>query len=289
MSGPINRGLLGLTILSLAVTAFTLIRNGASSPAEDANGTKYRPAPTPIAKKKEPRQSRPLPTVQLEQNDGAPTEGALALCQSQLADTRTKLNKFLPPEVRFEQSSESPELAESLEPKILLVFDADQPAHDLECRGGVCRLELAWNQGADRGTWQETIQRSTLRNEVCGLGFHSGRPTTDAITGAPLETEEVWLTMCDEETLAGQPAAKAFLQEFVESGDIEACKDKHPDRGIWSIRIAIQNGTIEVADGGDLAATETGKCLGAAMRDMAKKTELPDNTRGAFLYHDMDI
>ncbi len=289
MSGPINRGLLGVTTLSLAVTAFTLIRKGTSSPAENAERTQSRPAPTPLVIKKGPVESRPLPKVQLERNGGAPTKGALAQCQSQLVEARTKLNKFLPPEIQFEQSSESPELTESLEPQILRVFDADQPAHDLECRGQVCRLELAWNQGADRGTWQETIQRSTLRNEVCGLGFNSGRPTTDAITGAPLVNEEVWLTMCDEETLAGQPVAIAFLQDFIESGDIEACKDKHPERGTWSIRVGIQNGTIEISDGGDLAATETGKCLSAAMRGMAEKTELPDNTRGAFLYHDMDV
>ena len=218
------------------------------------------------------------------------TIGDQAGCLDELSKTKAELEQYLPAQVRFERSESAPELQAELEPEVLKHFDADQPAHDLECRGRVCKLSLAWAQGADRGTWQHTIQTSPeMQNKICGMGFGAGRPTTDSITGAAMNTEEVWLTRCDSSMQPGQAIVRKLLEDFESAGLIERCKAEHPERGTLALRISLADGVFEIADGGDIAASGTGRCLSKALRAMAEDVVLPENLRGAMLFHNLEV
>jgi hypothetical protein len=144
---------------------------------------------------------------------GAPSAapaGDLATCQVEIRGLRGEAaaaelerRKNLPPKELFALGAADPTAEKALTPaieRLLAAAHLEQMSHTLECRTFACRVLLAPTHAEERriNAWQGPLQSDEeMRERTSGMGFHSGNPSKDPLSGVALSQREVYLALAD--------------------------------------------------------------------------------------------
>jgi len=144
----------------------------------------------------------------------APEPGAggtdLAACRNEVTRLRAESaaldleyrRRLFPREV-FAQGAPNPAAQAALTPaieRILKGSAAGAPAYTLECRTRACRLLVAETREEHERSreWTRLLQSDEeMRDRSAGMGFQSGNPTKDPISGVGIEQKEVFIVLAD--------------------------------------------------------------------------------------------
>jgi RNA polymerase sigma factor (sigma-70 family) len=125
----------------------------------------------------------------------------LAAVQAQLAATEPQFIVAARGPKVFELGQPNPAAEGALGPPLakLMKGDADRaPDYTLECRTWVCRMRVLQPDGINANAWMGPLQRDpAMRERTRGMGFESGPPVKDPVSGATFEEIPVYLKLAD--------------------------------------------------------------------------------------------
>ena len=238
-----------------------------------------------------PRPVRPAPGAGTSLRDQSCPDQLRGLGQ-RLADAEQQLDRYLPPDKRFEKGAPSPALESKMQRALVQILDGapDGWSHNLECRADVCRLDMIARDGSEDFDWMHKLQ-SQRPDGVVGMMFGASRPGQDPVTKEPLTSESAYLRV-----RSGAASGQAILSDVIArldgGGAAARCGAAHPDAtGYWSIRLDLSPEArhITVSEGGTLAATPAGSCLRAALDQIIDATDVPDAFIGAAAFHTVSL
>jgi hypothetical protein len=217
---------------------------------------------------------------------------ALSSCQDQLAVVQADLEKFLPMEERFARSEPAPELEARLTPsmeKWLLTEKGGQPlTYNAECRGRVCSLEIFLKKGESFSYAMSAIQSEwELRPWINRMRFGGGGPTNDALTGEPIEREEVFFEVGDLDATQGMVLVEELIGAWKASDVGRRCYDQYKVAGELEAVVKLdpeESREFGIELGGSLGTHPEGKCLADRLRAMASAFALPEKFIGALVH-----
>lgn len=216
----------------------------------------------------------------------------LAECREARAQADEKLAAMRPPHQRFE--SADPESGNP-DDEARLSQHLDRLVEDgldtsVECRGQTCRVEVIAPADGD-SDWMRAVQSDPdFRGLAERMSFQAARPTTDPVSGKGLLAHQMFLDLKDPDAVAGGPLLAELVAELEESGEIERCAGEHAgDTGTLSYRLQTEGRRVRLDFGGDLYATDAGRCIAEAQSRIAAAAELPDKFTGAVLYHHVTL
>lgn len=209
-----------------------------------------------------------------------------------LADAEQQLDRYLPPDKRFEKGAPSPALESKMQRALAQILDGAPEGwnHNLECRADVCRLDMVERDGSDEFDWMARIQRQRP-DGVGAMAFEASRPGQDPVTKEPLTSQAAYLRV-----QSGAQSGQAILADVIArlhgGGAVARCEVAHPEaEGYWSIRLDLSPETrrITLLEGGTLAATPVGSCLRAALDQIIDATNVPDAFTGAVTFDTVSL
>ncbi len=123
--------------------------------------------------------------------------------RAESAEAEAERRERLPPEELFAQGAANPAAAQAVTPALERILKGDRaaaPGYSLECRTWACRLLLAQTEEEERRTneWQLPLQRDEeMRERTAGMGFRTGNPTKDPLSGVGLSQSAVFFKLAD--------------------------------------------------------------------------------------------
>lgn len=223
--------------------------------------------------------------------EGSECTSALALCREEQAALERELASRRRPGEAFEAGEADPELEARVAPELDRLLEGHD--YTLECRSGTCKLEVAHPDGATPNEWMDAVQSDpSFRKVASRWTFESARPTTDPVSGEGLTIFPMFFSARDPDAVPGLEILAALIEELESSGAIEDCARQHPDdRGTlhYRLRISAVERRIGADMGGDLYATEAGRCIAAAQLRIAAAAEVPEKVSGGVRYHHITL
>jgi RNA polymerase sigma factor (sigma-70 family) len=125
----------------------------------------------------------------------------LAALRAQLAATEPEFIATARGEKLFELGQPNPVAEATLGPFLAALMKGDAgaaPDYTLECRTWVCRLEILEPAGGNGNSWSQPLQRDpAMRERTRGIGFGSGPPVKDPVSGATFQEIPVHIKLAD--------------------------------------------------------------------------------------------
>jgi hypothetical protein len=125
----------------------------------------------------------------------------LAALRAQLAATEPEFIATARGEKLFELGQPNRVAEATLGPFLAALMKGDAgaaPDYTLECRTWVCRLEILEPEGGNADSWMQPLQRDpAMRERTRGMGFGSGPPVKDPVSGATFQETPVHIKLAD--------------------------------------------------------------------------------------------
>lgn len=215
----------------------------------------------------------------------------LAECREKQSALQREVADLLPPRKRFEMAVPDPDLEARFKPELARLLSGYD--YDLECRTGICRVEIMTPEGADPNEWMMKVQDDErLVGMAPRRSFESGRPTSDPVSGEALNVQRMYLTARDPDAVAAVDVLQPLVDALESSGAVDDCARRHPDdRGTlrYRLRILADEGKVIADYGGDLYATDAGRCIARAQTKILPTAEVPAKVSGRPLYHEVTL
>jgi hypothetical protein len=281
-----------LLLASIALNAYLALRS-AGSPNFNAEPAMKQLAPvcppeTPPTQNTETTALAPLVKPASSASPSSTScETRANQLESDLAKTRARLDRFLPPSEKFQNGTPNPRATDRIRPTLerILNTDGGQLHWTVECRGSACRLQILEPEGV-HFKWSEAVQADEeMRRMVLGMQFHGGSPTNDPVTGEPFYESEAYFNVSTEpqEPASGMDLAKQLVEKLKASDAVRSCTNGYGHRGWLVIQIHANEDGFNYRFGGTLGATPAGHCIAARLREIGASLEVPRPLIGAVL------
>jgi hypothetical protein len=278
-------------LITLVVHA--LLASGCKGPPPDRVPAGAPDRPTSEVHPTRPGAPPPSPavgTVAAELSASCPTQ--LAAMSDRLAAAERKLEARLDFIEKYDRGGAAALEHEAKLREEAAKFFAEAPdgySHDIDCRGGICRIEVI---EPERGEfdWNMRFQQEVLHDLTEGYMLTGGTPSHDLVSKDALMSKLIYAEMNGDGTVAGGAILDAVIAHLAASGAIATCAAEDPTEGFLSLRLDLDPGdrAITYAAGGTVASAPVGRCLLAALDRAITATAVPANARSAALYHTIE-
>jgi hypothetical protein len=124
-------------------------------------------------------------------------------CRKILAACQARFGKLRPAREIFLAGEHEPELEKQVQPEVARVYQGiDGLDWSLECRGGICRLDVYWSEKAHEAARAANLAIQSdpgVHQHFHGMSIGGGTPTVDVITREPLAHQVIHLDTRERE------------------------------------------------------------------------------------------